>query len=127
MYEHSPVPYGMITAMQLAAARHGVPLGRELPDIARAVLEYFDETCRVTVLFSREVWESEKYQRGIILDMEQRLIEQVLKRKAVPVALPTQSVKYFAGFPGHECPKGDHDIVGVSLSVGVRYCEVTNG
>lgn len=90
--------------------------------LIESILSHSDGTYFVTMTYPCEIWEDIKYRAGATHDMHHYLIDKIIEAGGVPISLPTETIRYMSGYPGHEVSKGMHDSVEVTLSVGVRKC-----
>lgn len=114
MTEHGELVYRTATNL-------GVPMSRETAEnIAKALLTHVDDVCTYTTLAYRAAWEHEPFRTGTRKEMRLHLMEQILDRGYVPVAIPTETLRYMQGYMTEVPESADWGRIEVKLSVGVR-------
>ena len=113
-------------AAGVAARFAGLPdlTSGQLELIAAAVLGHADNRLRNCQVVPREMWENEGYLDHRRQAMRRELHEAVTSQGYVPVALPSETVRYLKMAPpsfGAEVPEsGDWDTAEITLEVAVR-------
>lgn len=115
-----------VEAARVAAKFAGIPdlTSGQLELIAAAVLSHADNRLGECQAVPREMWENEGYLDYRRQVMRRELHEAVTSQGYVPVALPSETVRYLKMAPpsfGGEVPEsGDWDTAEVTLEVAVR-------
>jgi hypothetical protein len=107
-----PMPWWMPSTLTPAqtvgkvANRWGLSIpGWQAEAIAEKLLRWADQKCEVRDADIREAWEIEHYRASTRRRMRRRLIEAVTDAGMLPVALPSEALRYLDGaLPGNEVP-----------------------
>lgn len=122
-----------VKQMAKIAWRNSVALPQHVADqIVAAVLGYADSAYMVREIVVRQAWEQVDYRDRIRQRMRSQLLDEVTAQARLPVALPSEALRYlahpitFPGDEGREIPAdavsagADYEHVEVTLAVPVR-------
>lgn len=118
----SEQPRSAEAALQWTLARHGIMLpDAAAREAAAAVLSHRDEDASCSMAGPREHWEDPAFRAYVRQQLRRQLLDSILDQGKVPVAFPTESLRYVMSGPYQAVPASEAwDTVEITLRVGVR-------
>lgn len=107
------------------AAKHGDQVGATAAKrIAEALLSYADEAVSYRQRVSYYAWRDPKYVEHARRRMRQTLLVKVADEGLLPVALPSESLRYFGWSPGAPHSSATSEIPAEIVEEGYEWFEV---